>query len=172
MIWLLAALGALVVVAVGLLAVGGAVRRTEVDLPPVVLEVHDAVDWIADRLPVEAASQLSRDDVGSVVGWYLEVFAEAGLSTEHGQELGDAALSERSSETADDAVGAGSGERVAPLDDALEQVVARGLQQADPLDAVSVAMVAELLGTYLREMGAFGPAGDVAGGPEGDEPRG
>ncbi len=189
MTWLFLAVGAALVGAIALVSVGSAVRRLEDTPLPAVLEVDDAVDWIADRLPVEAAGQLSRDDVAAVVGWYLEVFAEAGLSTEHGQELGDAVFSEKRSpekepsETGPPETRPSEGDspetggRVAPLDGALEHVVARGLQQADPLDAVSVAMVADLLGTYLREMGAFGPAasggGDASGDPtESTGPRG
>ena len=161
MTWLFLLAGAVLVGAIALVAVGSAVRRLEDTPLPAVLEVDDAVDWIADRLPVEAAGQLSRDDVVSVVGWYLEVFDEAGLATEHGQELGDRALGDEASE---------GDQRVAPLDGALEHVVARGLQQSDPLDAVSVAMVADLLGTYLVEMGAFGPAAPGMGAAQGDAP--
>ena len=47
MIWILVAVGVLLVVAIGLFAVGGAVHRTEGELAPAVFEVHDAVDWIA-----------------------------------------------------------------------------------------------------------------------------
>jgi len=154
-------LGAVLVSAIALVAVGSTVRRLEVSALPAVLEVDDAVEWIANRLPVEAATQLSRDDVASVVGWYLEVFAEAGLATEHGQELGDAVLFERRSDA-----GSSAEELVAPLDGALEHVVARGLGQVEPLDAVSVAMVADLLGTYLLEIGAIGAK---AGGVDGAE---
>ncbi len=142
MTWLFLVLGALLVVGIALVAVGSVVGRLSGTLRPAVLEVDDAVDWIAERLPAEAAGQLSLDDVVSVVGWYLEVFDEAGLATEHGQELGDAAT--------------GEGDRTAALDGILEHVVARGTQRSEPLDAVSVAMVAELLGTYLRELGAIG----------------
>ena len=164
MTWLFLAVGAVLVSAIALVAVGSAVCRLEDTPLPAVLEVDDAVDWIADRLPVEAAGQLSRDDVVAVVGWYLEVFDEAGLATEHGIELGDAALGDMALGDADSE----GDQRVAPLDGALEHVVARGLQQADPLDAVSVAMVADLLGTYLTEMGAFGPAAPGMGNAPGD----
>tara|TARA_B110000438_G_scaffold240923_1_gene239830 strand:- start:488 stop:955 length:468 start_codon:yes stop_codon:yes gene_type:complete len=142
MTWLFLALGLLFVVAIALVAVGSAVERLSGTLRPAVLEVDDAADWIAERLPTEAAGQLSLDDVISVVGWYLEIFEEAGLVTEHGQELGDAAI--------------GEGRRAAELDVALEYVVTRGIQRAEPLDPGSVAMVAELLGIYLAEVGAFG----------------
>jgi len=144
--WFFLALGALLVVGIALIAVGSAVGRLSGTLRPAVLEIDDAADWIAERLPAEAAGQLSLDDVVAVVGWYLEVFDEAGLATEHGQELGDAAVDESPD----------VGNRTAPLDGILEHVVARGLEHSERLDAVSVAMVAELLGTYLRELGAIG----------------
>ena len=152
MIWLFLTLGVVLVAGIAMYAVGSAVGRLEASALPAVLEVDDAVDWIADRLPDEAAGQLSRDDVVDVVGWYLESFAEVGLAASHGQELGDGALS-------DDA----EGRVVAPLDDALDHVVARGLERRDPLNAVAVAMVADLLGTYLEAMGAIGrPVGGPA----------
>ena len=113
MIWFFLTLGTVLVAAIALVAVGSIVRRLEKSAMPVVLEVDDAVDWIAERLPTEAASQLSRDDVVNIVGWYLEVFDAVGLATDHGQELGDGALDDDPSDV------------VAPLDDALEHVVAR-----------------------------------------------
>ena len=161
MIWLFLTLGVVLVAGIAMYAVGSAVGRLEASALPAVLEVDDAVDWIADRLPDEAAGQLSRDDVVDVVGWYLESFAEVGLAASHGQELGDGALS-------DDA-GDAEGRVVAPLDDALDHVVARGLERRDPLSAVSVAMVADLLGTYLAAMGAIG--GPVGGPPDPTAPR-
>ena len=69
MIWLFLALGTVLVAVIALVAVGSAVRRLEESAMPVVLAVDDAVDWIAERLPAEAASQLSRDDVINIVGW-------------------------------------------------------------------------------------------------------
>ena len=91
-IWLFLLVGAALVVAVGFVAVGSAVGRLERSASPVVFEVDDAVDWVAERLPEEAATVLRRDEVVEVVGWWLEFVADAGLSTEHGQELGEEAL--------------------------------------------------------------------------------
>ena len=144
MIWLFLIVGVLVVVVVGFVAVGAAVGRLEGVVVPAVFEVDDAVDWVAERLPPEAAGQLSRDDVLAVVGWYLEYFDSVGLATRHGQELGEAALDE------------GAGRVVARQDDAVDAVVARGLGARVPLDAVSMVVVVDLLGVYLAEMGAIG----------------
>jgi len=166
MTWLFVGLGALMVVGIALVAVGSAVGRLSGTLRPAVLEVDDAADWIAERLPEEAAGQLSLDDVVSVVGWYLEVFDEAGLTTEHGQELGDAAH--------EPATGSGgaSNQATASLDAVLEHVVARATQRDEPLDAASVAMVTELMGAYLAEIGAFGVQVEQIGRPEGNPDRG
>ena len=140
MIWVLVAVGVLLVVAIGLFAVGGAVHRTEGELAPAVFEVHDAVDWIAERLPEEAASRLTYDDVVLLAGWWLEYVATQGLASEHGQELGGA-------------------------DAGVDYVMARALdvseEQGGALDSVAVVVALDLLGVYLREMGAIGgPVGD------------
>jgi len=47
--------------------------------------------------------------------------------------------------------------------------VARGLERLDPLNAVAVAMVVDLLGTYLAAMGAIG--GPVGGPADPMAPR-
>ncbi|MDP7508110.1 MAG: hypothetical protein QF532_06730 [Acidimicrobiales bacterium] len=144
MIWVFVAVGALLVTAISLLAVGGAVRRTEGQLVPTVLEVPDAVDWIAERLPEEAAAGLTLDDVSMVLAWWLEYVDAQGLVSEYGQDLGGA-----------DATGT-------PIDEsaAVDHVVARALdvpeEQGGALDPVAVVVVLDLFGIYLREMGAIG----------------
>ena len=69
MTWLFLGIGAILVVGIPLVAVGSAVNRLSGTLRPAVLEVDDAADWIAERLPEEAAGQLSLNDVVFVVGW-------------------------------------------------------------------------------------------------------
>ena len=144
MIWLFLLVGAVLVVTVGFVAVGSAVGRLERSASPAVFEVDDAVDWVAERLPEEAATVLRRDEVVEVVGWWLEFVADAGLSTEYGQELGEEAL--RSTD----------GDTVADLDAAVDHVVARSLDRPDPLDEVAVVVVLDLLVTYLGEVGVIG----------------
>jgi len=151
-IWLFLIVGLLLVVAVGFVAVGSAVGRLEATVPPAVFEVEDVVDWVAERLPDEAAGQLSRTNVVTIVGWYLDYFRSVGLATEHGQELGEAAID------------AEAGRVVAHLGDALDSLVARGMEEPEPLEAISVAVVVDLLGVYMVEMGAVGGAAGSEGG--------
>ncbi|MEE1564209.1 MAG: hypothetical protein V1249_04440, partial [Acidimicrobiales bacterium] len=128
MIWVFVAVGALLVTAISLLAVGGAVRRTEGQLVPTVLEVPDAVDWIAERLPEEAAAGLTLDDVSMVLAWWLEYVDVQGLVSEYGQDLGGA-----------DATGTQIDESAA-----VDHVVARALdvpeEQGGALDPVAVVV--------------------------------
>ncbi len=131
-------------VTIGFVAVGAAVGRLERAAAPAVFEVDDAVDWVTERRPEEAAPKLRRDEVVEVVGWWLEFVADAGLSTEHGQELGEEALRPT------------DGDTVADLDAAVDHVVARSLDRAEPLDEVAVVVVLDLLVTYLGEVGAIG----------------
>ena len=148
MIWFFVALGALLVLAVAFWAVGSAVGRLEGTVVPTVFEVDDAVDWVAECLPEEAAGQLTRDEVVLITRWWLDSFNQAGLASPFGKELGDEALTED------------TGRQVAELDDAVDYVVAKALALDEPLDAVSVVVAVDLLGVYLAEMGAVDQAGE------------
>jgi len=143
MIWLFLLLGFFLVVAIALAFIGSTTRRLEQNAFPVVFELEDAVDWIAEQLPVEAASQLTHDEVGTIARWWLEYFDQNGLATNHGLELGDQALSDETKE------------KVIEIDDAVDFVVERSLNEEQPLDSVAVVVVVDLLRIYLTEMGAI-----------------
>lgn len=143
MIWLFLLLGIFLVVAIALAFIGSTTRRLEQNAFPVVFELEDAVDWIAEQLPVEAASQLTHDEVGTIARWWLEYFDQNGLATNHGLELGDQALSDETKE------------KVIEIDDAVDFVVERSLNEEQPLDSVAVVVVVDLLRIYLTEMGAI-----------------
>ena len=143
MIWLFILLGIFLVVAIALAFIGSTTRRLEQNAFPVVFELEDAVDWIAEQLPVEAASQLTHDEVGTIARWWLEYFDQNGLATNHGLDLGDQALSDETKE------------KVIEIDDAVDFVVERSLNEEQPLDSVAVVVVVDLLRIYLTEMGAI-----------------
>ena len=109
---------------------------------PSVLEVDDAVEWISERLPEEAASQLRKDEVFEIIGWWLDSIDSAGLTSEHGQEIGEGRAK-------------GKDESVADLDVAVDEVVARALETAEPLNELAVVVVLDLLVVYLTEIGAI-----------------
>ncbi|MDP6964450.1 MAG: hypothetical protein QGI12_00820 [Acidimicrobiales bacterium] len=111
---------------------------------PSVLEVDDAVEWISERLPEEAASQLRKDEVFEIIGWWLDSIDSAGLASEYGEEIGQGRAKSNKAES------------VADLDIAVDEVVARALDSPDPLNEVAVVVVLDLLVVYLTEIGAIG----------------
>ena len=141
MIWLIAAVGAVAVVAIAFVSVGVAVGRLEQETVPSVYRLSDAVDYVADRLPDEVTARVSYEDVRAVLGWHLDWFAAVGLATSHGVELGDPAVA------VDDMA-------VADTDAAFDAVVARSLEEGGP-DAVDVVCILEAQLSYLAEIGAF-----------------
>ena len=68
-------LAAVIVFAIAAVAIGREARRLDDQPPRPVFDVDEAVDWIADRLPVDVASQLSHDDVRQILHWSLDQIA-------------------------------------------------------------------------------------------------
>jgi hypothetical protein len=130
------------------IAVGSAVARTGAQPPPAVLQLDDAVEWIADRLPFEVAAEISHDDVRQVLTWQLDYFEEIGLAAGHGAELAGEAVPEDHDEV------------VADEDAAVDYVVERASTAALDLTPLHVVCVLDLQMQYLREIGAVGVVAD------------
>ena len=141
MIWLIVAVGAVLVVAIAFVSVGIAVGRLETETAPAVYRLAEAVEYVADHLPDEVTARISYDDVRTVLGWHLDWFASVGLATSHGQELGDPAV-------AVDEMAVGDTEA------AYDAVVARSMSEGGP-DPVDVVCILEAQLAYLDEIGAL-----------------
>lgn len=63
MIWIFAVVGLLLVTAIALVVVGRETERLAARPRPAIFDVHEAVDWIADRLSPGAQGRLTHDDV-------------------------------------------------------------------------------------------------------------
>ena len=144
MLLFFAILGFFLVVFIAFTSVALTVRNLSETSLPSVLEVDDAVEWISERLPEEAASQLRKDEVVTIIGLWLDSLDSAGITSEHGQEIGEGRTKGNSEES------------IADLDIAVDEVVAKALDLADPLNEVAVVVVLDLLIIYLTEMGAIG----------------
>ena len=149
MIWLIVAVGAVLVVAIAFVSVGIAVGRLETETAPAVYRLAEAIEYVADHLPDEVTARISYDDVRTVLGWHLDWFASVGLATSHGQELGDPAV-------AVDEMAVGDTEA------ATDAVVARSMSEGGP-DPVDVVCILEAQLAYLDEIGAL-----TAGEPPAD----
>ncbi len=143
MLLFFAILGFFLVVFIAFASVALTVRNLSETSLPSVLEVDDAVEWISERLPEEAASQLRKDEVVTIIGLWLDSLDSAGITSEHGQEIGEGRTKGNSEES------------IADLDIAVDEVVAKALDLAEPLNEVAVVVVLDLLIIYLTEMGAI-----------------
>ena len=74
--------GILLVLLIAFVSVALTVRNLSETSLPSVLEVDDAVEWISERLPEEAASQLRKDEVLEIISWWLDSLGSAGLASE------------------------------------------------------------------------------------------
>ncbi len=144
MLLLFVVFGLLLVLLIAFVSVALTVRSLSRTSAPSVLEVDDAVEWISERLPEEAASQLRKDEVSKIISWWLDSLDSAGLASEHGQEIGEGRAKNNTAES------------VANLDVAVDEVVARALEDPEPLNEVAVVVVLDLLVVYLTEIGAIG----------------
>lgn len=138
-------IGAIAVVIIAFVAIGRVVGELSVERPPAVYDLHDAAQWIGDRLPDEVTARLSYDDVAQVLGWHIDWFSEVGAASRYGQELATDAI------RTDGAI--------APDDAAIDAVVARSVSEEGP-DAVDVVCILDLQMKYLVAIGAVGDAAD------------
>jgi hypothetical protein len=128
----------LVVVAIGLVAIGRVVGTMGAQVAPSVYSVDEATDFVADRLPDEVTGQLSFDDVRAILQWHIEYLADRGVA---------AGLYD------DRAV---AGPLVAAEDDALAYVLGRAADVDMEVDDVWVVQVLDANEAYLRAIGAIG----------------
>jgi hypothetical protein len=133
------------------IAVGGAVNRTAAQPPPTVLQLDDAVEWIADRLPFEVAAEISHADVRRVLLWQLDYFETIGLAAPHGAELGG------------EAVPVDHAEVVADEEAAVDYAMERAAAEHSDISPLHVVCVLDMQMQYLRSIGAVGLEADTDG---------
>ena len=128
----------LLVVAIGLYSVGRATAGLAAAPPRSLFDMDEAVDFVAERLPLEVSSQLSYEDVRSVLYWHLDYLATKGVADQRDPFL-----------PVDRPVLADDDEGVAYV---LGQAGEAGLE----IDDVAVVEVIAAEGAYLEAIGAIG----------------
>lgn len=136
MLWLFALLGLVIVVVIALVALGRETARLSGEARPAVFDVAQAVDFIADRLPVDAQARLSHDDVR----WIL--LADADLLEEATRPLDD------DEEEVDEVV---------DEDHALARLLALADASGRDLLDEDLLAVLDVRLAYLEAIGAIGP---------------
>jgi hypothetical protein len=131
-------LTALVVAAIGLVAVGGVTARLAATPPRTLFDLDEAVAYVAERLPAHAAGQLTYDELRQVLGWHLDYLEAEGLAAD-----------DREGSLSDRAV-------VAEDDDGVAWVLGRAADAGVEVDDVAVVEVIEVEAAYLAAIGALG----------------
>ena len=141
MIVLFIVLAALIVIAIGLVAVGGVSARLAQQAPVTVFDMDEAVEFVAERLPDETTAVLSYDDVAQLIGWHIDYLENKGV----------AAVAE------DDLRNLPAGPTMANDDEAVAYVLGQATDTELEVTDVQVVQVLDANDAYLRAIGAVGP---------------
>lgn len=128
----------IVVVAIGLVAIGGVTARAASQPRTSIYDRAEAVEYVADLLPDDITAQLSFDDLALLLQWHLDYLTDRGIARPQGQD-----------EPA-------SGPLIASEDDAFAYVIGRATDAGVDVDDVWVIKVVEANEAYLRAIGAVG----------------
>lgn len=82
-IWIVVVIAAVLVVLIGLWSVGWAVGKTREIPPQIVVDVHEAIDFCAEALPIEVTSVLSYDELRVLLRLHLEWVQAYHYSPDH-----------------------------------------------------------------------------------------
>jgi hypothetical protein len=140
-------LSGVIVFVIAAVTIGREARRLDLVQPNPTVDIDEAVEWIAERLPPIAQAQLSHDDVRVIVNWQLEFFNQQGVSP--AASPAELTLAESSALDADPVV-------VEDVD-SLAFVLTRAEQGGYDIEPDFANDVLELHLVYLRELGAAAP---------------
>ncbi len=141
MIVIFVVLAALIVVAIGLVAVGGVTARLARQAPVTVFDQDEAVAFVAERLPDATTAVLSFNDVAELIGWHLDYLENKGVAAEAEDELRNLP----------------AGPTMATDDEAVAYVLGRATDAELEVTDVQVVEVLDANDSYLRAIGAVGP---------------
>ncbi len=146
-------IAALLVLVIGLVAVGQLAGRLAAEPPTSLYDLDEAVEFVADRLPEDVTADLTYDDVRKMLTWHLDYLRDRGIARSQGEnELV-------------------SGPLVAAEDDALAYVLGRAADSDLAIDDVWVAQVIAGNEAYLEAIGAIGAQLDaIADADENGDP--
>lgn len=130
---------AFIVFAIAAITIGRETHRLDAVSPAPALELVDAVDWIAERLPESVSAQITYEDVRDLVTWHLQMLDADGVRQDS-PDMTDFVIVEDQG-----AVGA---------------LVERAAQGGRDLTEEQVRAVLDGELAYLRAIGAVGPLAD------------
>ena len=147
-VWIFVVLAAVGVFVIAAVTVGREAFRLGHQPPPTILDVDEAVHFVADDLPDEAQGRLTYDEVRTLVAAQLDLLRSRGVLARPGEE--PAAGTNGDTDRSGPPVVIADDDAVATL---LGEVEEHELDVADH----DVFLVVESLNRYLESIGAVGP---------------
>jgi len=138
-LWLLALIGLVMVIVIGLVVVGRETARLASSARPAVFDLAEAVDFIADRLPADAQARLTHDDVRWVLLADVDLLEEATAEGDDG-------------ESGDD-----EPDEIVDEDAAVARILALADESGRGLVDEDIVAVLDARSAYLEAIGAIGP---------------
>jgi hypothetical protein len=141
-------LAGLCVFAIAAVTVGREAFRLGHQPPPAIVDLDEAVHFVADDLPDEAQARLSYDEVRTLVTAELALLDDRGILVEPGRNLPVSVNGEAE---------AAEGPVVIADDDAVATLLGEVEEAELDVDDHDVFLVVESLNRYLASIGAIGP---------------
>jgi hypothetical protein len=145
MLWVLVGVTVVVVVVIGLLAVGRVTFSLADQTRRSLYDLDEAVQFVGDDLSFETSARITYDDVKRILRWHLDYLEERGIAFEQAAGRDQSAV----------ATGEG-GPVVADEDDALAYVLGKVAEAGMDVDDVQVVEVLDGEVRYLEAIGAIG----------------
>jgi hypothetical protein len=156
-VWIFLVLAAVGVFVVAAVMVGREAFRLGHQPPPTILDLDEAVHFVADDLPDDAQGRLTYEEVRTLVAAQLELLRARGVLAHPGEEL--AASTNGDSGGGGDRGSGGNAEPPVVIadDDAVATLLGEVEEHELDVDDHDVFLVVSSLHRYLASIGAVGP---------------
>lgn len=144
MLWVAIAVIAVLVFVIAAVAIGRETHRLDAVAPAPTLDLYDAVDWIAEQLPVEISAHITYEDVRDIVTWHVEAMQERGVEPTMGADGSLVIVDEERS---------------------VESLALRALREGRDVDPRHIRAVLDGELAYFAAIGAIGPLADAPDDP-------
>ena len=144
MLWVAIAVIAVLVFVIAAVAIGRETHRLDAVAPAPTLDLYDAVDWIAEQLPVEISAHITYEDVRDIVTWHVEAMQERGVEPTMGADGSLVIIDEERS---------------------VESLALRALREGRDVDPRHIRAVLDGELAYFAAIGAIGPLADAPDDP-------
>ena len=144
MLWVSIAVIAVLVFVIAAVAIGRETHRLDAVAPAPTLDLYDAVDWIAEQLPVEISAHITYEDVRDIVTWHVEAMQERGVEPTMGADGSLVIVDEERS---------------------VESLALRALREGRDVDPRHIRAVLDGELAYFAAIGAIGPLADAPDDP-------